>query len=205
MASVASQAIMFNQRGPLSGIHRGGNLSNTNGDVTISNVSIGSAYPYRTVILVTQTNATSISTLSIGGVAIPSSQIIFANGNKQAIGWLSFPSGDTVNIGGTYTFDGNYRHLYSYTILNGIRTVFDSVEGTSSSNETLNLPGDESYLVGIGGGTTSSVSWTGLTSRDNRTSSVSSIISSASSTFVTTGTTTTVGVSSGTFLAASFR
>jgi hypothetical protein len=206
MASVASQLLTFQQRGPLSGTHRAGNISNTNSTgVSFSGVSIGDPDAYRTVILVSQADSfTDILSLSVGGTTIPSNQIIFNSTNTQAIGWLAFPTGSTTTISGTYTFNvsATYRHIYRYTILQGFRTIFDSAEGTS---ENLNLPGDESYIVGIGGGTTSSVSWTGLTTRQSVTSSASSIVSSASSTFVTSGTSRTVGVSSGTFLAASFR
>lgn len=202
MPSVASQVLMFEQRAPLSGAARGGNLSNTNStSVSIGTLGIGNASNYRTVIVATQANAT-ITKILIGGIEVPSSQIIFNTGSTQAIGWLTVRSGTTVTIGGEYQFAGNYRHLYGYTILDGFRTLYDYKEGSSV---TLDLPGFESYIVGIGGGTTTNPTWTNLTTRQSLTSSVDAIYSEAGSDFVTSGTSRSISITSGSFLVASFR
>jgi len=203
MPSALSQAIMFNQRAPLSGTHRSGNISNSNfTSASISGIAVGSdPSPYRTVVVVSQANAT-ITGLLVNGASIPSSQIIYNTDSTQALGWVVVPSGTTCSIGGTYQFAGNYRHLYSYTMLDGFRMLHDYKEGSSV---TLGLPGGESYIVGIGGGTTTNPTWTNLTSRQTVLSSSSSIYSEAASDFVTTGTSRSISISDGTFLVASFR
>ena len=201
MAAVLPQALMSNQRGILSGAERGGNISNSNStSISVSGVPIGtSPSPYRTVVVTAQHNGTFVG-LKINGVSIPSSQRI--NTSTQAIGWEVVNTGTTCSIGLDVNSGGNFRFVYAYTLLDGFRTLHDYQSGSSV---TLALPGDESYIIGIGGGTSTNPTWTNLTTRVSAVSSVSSIYSESGSDFVTTGTTRAISISSGDFLVASFR
>lgn len=201
MAAILPQLLMSNQRGILSGAIAGGNISNSNfTSVSVTGISIGaSPSPYRTIVVTAQHNGTFVG-LTINGTSIPSSQII--NTATQAIGWDVVTTGTTCSIGLNTNSGGNFRYLYGYTLLNGFRTLHDYKSGSSV---TLLLPGDESYIVGVGGGTTTNPTWTNLTTRNSLVSSISSIYSESGSDFVTTGTSRDISISSGDFLVASFK
>lgn len=203
MPSVASQSLMSAQRGILSGTHRGGNMANTDvALLTITGISIGTdPSAYRTVIVVSQSD-TTITGLFVNATAIPPSQVIYNTTNNRAIGWVAVPNGTTCSIASSNPFTGSYRHLYAYTIIDGLRQLHDYKEGSS---ETLGLPGGESYIVGIGGGTSVNPTWTNLTTRQSLVSSVTSTYSEAGSDFVTSGSSRKISISNGTFLIASFK